>query len=101
MKIGYIGGVRHGKKISVLEGYDKSKLDWEIKVDPPFKQPTSQTNVTTFTTTTEQETYQLKVLKKNGELKYFYVVQDLSREEIESSLDECWENSDNLGYDFD
>lgn len=101
MKIGYIGGVKHGKDRNVLVGYDKTELEWEIKVDLPTRRPDFQTNVVTYTLSPEYLTYHLKVLKKNGEIKYFYIAQDLSREEIESALEECWELSDNLGYDFD
>lgn len=101
MKIGCIGGIRHGKTKNVLAGFNKNELDWEFEAELPRKPATFQGGVTTITLSTEYQTYQLKVLKKDGELKYFYVAKDLPREEIESGLADCWELSDNLGYDFD
>ena len=101
MKIGYIGGVKHGKDRNALTGYDKTELEWEVKTELPMRTPTFQTNVVSYTLSPEYQTYNLKVLKKNGELKYFYVAQDFTREEIENALEDCWELSDNLGYDFD
>ncbi|MEI1709716.1 hypothetical protein V8Q18_09215 [Acinetobacter baumannii] len=101
MKIAYIGGVKHGTDRNVLTGYDKTQLDWEVKADLPPQPPTRQGGVVTFTLSNDYQTYQLKVLKKHGELKYFYVLRDLPREEVESGLADCWELSDNLGYDFD
>ncbi|ELX6101084.1 hypothetical protein ACTZ9G_003242 [Acinetobacter baumannii] len=101
MKIAYIGGVKHGKDRNVLTGYDKTELDWEVKTELPRTPPTFQGSVVTYTISTEYQTYLLKILKKNGELKYFYVLKDLPREEIETGLADCWELSDNLGYDFD
>lgn len=101
MKIGCIGGVRHGKVKDVLIGFNKSELDWEFEADLPQQAPTFQASVTTYTISNEYQTYQLKILKKDGELKYFYVAKGLPRDEIESGLEEYWKLSDNLGYDFD
>ena len=101
MKIACIGGIRHGKVRSALDGFEKYKLDWEFKADLPPEPPKVRSNVITWTDSTDYQTYQLKVLKKNGELKYFYILKDLPREEIETGLIDCWELSDNLGYDFD
>jgi hypothetical protein len=101
MKIGFIGGIKHGKERNALTGHDKTELEWEVKAELPMKQPGFQTHVRTFVSYPEHQIYNLKIIKKNGELKYFYVAQDLSREEIESALEDCWELSDNLGYEFD
>ncbi|HAV5585612.1 TPA: hypothetical protein JI121_14895 [Acinetobacter baumannii] len=101
MKIACIGGVKHGKVKDVLNGFNKNELDWEFKADLPPQPPTRQGGVVTFTTSNDYQIYHLKVLKKHGELKYFYVAKDLPLEEIKSGLEECWERSDNLGYDFD
>ncbi|MDP7845796.1 hypothetical protein LPS07_05565 [Acinetobacter pittii] len=101
MKIGCIGGVKHGTDRNVLTGYDKTELDWEIKTELPMKPQVFDGRTLTINLTPEYQVYQLKVLKKHGELKYFYVLKDLPREEIETGLADCWELSDNLGYDFD
>ncbi|EPQ0106629.1 TPA: hypothetical protein NQH55_000669 [Acinetobacter baumannii] len=101
MKIAYIGGVKHGAERSVLTGYDKTQLDWEVKVDVPMKPQVYEGGALRINLTSEYQVYQLKVLKKHGELKYFYVLKDLPREEVETGLTDCWELSDNLGYDFD
>ncbi|MCO1653235.1 hypothetical protein M4D47_19285 [Acinetobacter baumannii] len=101
MKIACIGGVRHGRVKEVLTSISKCDLDWEFDADLPRSPPTFQGSVVTYTISTEYQKYLLKILKKNGELKYFYVLKDLPREEIETGLADCWELSDNLGYDFD
>jgi hypothetical protein len=101
MKIACIGGVKHGLARDVLISFDKTQLEWEFKADLPQKPPTFQNSVVTYSLSPEYQTYQLKILKKKGELKYFYIAKDLPVDEIKSGLDECWELSDNLGYDFD
>lgn len=101
MKIACIGGVRHGRLKRAFTGFSKTDLEWEFEADLPQKPPTFQNSVVTYSLSTEYQTYQLKILKKNGELKYFYIAKDLPVDEIKSGLDEFWELSDNLGYDFD
>ncbi|MCJ9255817.1 hypothetical protein [Acinetobacter baumannii] len=101
MKIAYIGGVKHGTDRNVLTGYDKTELDWEVKTELPMKPQVFDGRSLTINLNVEFQTYLLKILKKDGELKYFYVAKDLPRDEIKSGLEECWELSDNLGYDFD
>lgn len=101
MKIAYIGGVKHGADRNVLTGYDKTELDWEVKAEIPIKPQVYDGRSLTINLNADYQTYLLKILKKNGELKYFYVAKDLPLEEIKSGLEECWELSDNLGYDFD
>ncbi|MGN5723670.1 hypothetical protein ACNQO9_00290 [Acinetobacter calcoaceticus] len=101
MKIACIGGVRHGKVKEVLNSIRKYELDWEFEAELPRTPPTYQGSVITYTISTEYQKYQLKILKKNGELKYFYIAKDMPVDEIKSGLEECWELSDNLGYDLD
>ncbi len=101
MKIAFIGGVKHGTDRNVLTGYDKTELDWEVKTELPMKPQVYDGRSLTINLNVEFQTYLLKILKKDGELKYFYVAKDLPRDEIKSGLEECWELSDNLGYDFD
>ncbi len=101
MKIACIGGVKHGKVKDVLNGFNKNELDWEFKAELPIRPQVYEDRPFTINLNAEYQTYQLKVLKKHGELKYFYVAKDLPRDEIKSGLEECWELSDNLGYDFD
>lgn len=101
MKIAFIGGVKHGTDRNVLTGYDKTELDWEVKTELPMKPQVFDGRSLTINLNVEFQTYLLKILKKDGELKYFYVAKDLARDEIKSGLEECWELSDNLGYDFD
>lgn len=90
MKIAFLGGKRHAAARDYLEGYDKSKLDKVIEVDAP-----SGESAKNF------QTYLLKIIKMNGEFKYFYVLNSLTGDDVKSYLDECWSLSDNIGYDFD
>lgn len=101
MKIACIGGIKHGLARDVLISFDKTQLEWEFKTEIPFKQPVYEGGALRINLTPEYQIYQLKILKINGELKYFYIAKDLPIDEIKSGLDECWELSDNLGYDLD
>ncbi|WP_337081296.1 hypothetical protein [Acinetobacter pittii] len=101
MKIACIGGVKHGKVKDAINGFNKSDLNWEFEAELPRTPPTFQGSVVTYNISTDYQKYLLKILKKDGELKYFYVAKDLPRDEIKSGLEECWGLSDNLGYDFD
>lgn len=101
MKIGYIGGIKHKNSREVITGYHDKELEWEVQVYLPPKPQISYGRTITITTNKEYETYLLKIIKKGGELKFFYVLNGLTREAIKESLDECWDLSSNQGYDFD
>lgn len=82
MKIGFIGGLRDGKnRHDVAEGYYSKELDWQVRVEKP-KQSGFQRTIT-ITTEREMDVYNLMMLKKSGELKFFYVLEGMNKEEID------------------
>lgn len=101
MKIGYIGGVKHKNNREVITGYHNKDLKWEVQAERPPKPPTTNGGTVTYFMDREFDIYELKILKKGGELKFFYVLSGLTKEEIREHLDECWDLSTSEGFDFD
>ncbi|WP_336948786.1 hypothetical protein [Acinetobacter junii] len=99
MKIAYLGGIKQGQFREQFGGYDKSSLEYEVKVELPYH-PKIVGGAITITTVREYDIYHLKIIKKYGEIKHFYVLSTMTKDEIEKTLDSCWAISDNLGYDF-
>ncbi len=49
----------------------------------------------------EYDYYNLLILRKNKEAKLFYVLTSMEKEEIATKINEYWEYSTSVGYDFD
>ncbi|MCB2302131.1 hypothetical protein LGR50_05255, partial [Acinetobacter baumannii] len=45
--------------------------------------------------------YNLLILRKNKEAKLFYVLTTMDKEDIANKINEYWEHSTSVGYDFD
>ena len=101
MNIGFIGGVQHKKTRVVIKGYFDKDLKWEYQAARPPKPPEIKGGTFTYSLDNEFDIYELKILKKGGELKFFYVLSGLTKDEIRDYLDECWDLSSSEGYDFD
>ncbi|QOW45530.1 MULTISPECIES: hypothetical protein [Acinetobacter] len=102
MKIGFIGGFRDRQnRHNVAEDYYSKELDWQVRVEKPRQKQSGFQRTITITTEREMDIYNLMILKKSGELKFFYVLEGMNKDEIKSRIDTYWDNSDMLGYDFD
>lgn len=102
MKIGFIGGHKAGSnRGGVAEDYESKNLPWEIKTDKPQEIKSGFPNTISISIGREYVVYNLMIMKKNGIMKFFYVLKDMDKEEIESQLKEYWDKSDILGFDFD
>ncbi|PIL61352.1 hypothetical protein B4N90_19880, partial [Acinetobacter baumannii] len=49
----------------------------------------------------EYDYYNLLILRKNKEAKLFYVLTTMDKEDIADKINEYWEYSTSVGYDFD
>jgi hypothetical protein len=104
MKIGYIGGNQKGESTYQVDSHYKSQeLDWLKRVDVTNQNQHARMNSfqTSLNYEKKYELYKLSILKKDGVMKFFYVLEGLSREEIQSQIEEHWDKSDTIGYDFD
>jgi hypothetical protein len=102
MRIGFIGGHKAGSnRGGVAEDYESKKLPWEIKTDKPQEITRGFQNTVSISIGRDYVVYNLMIMKKNGIMKFFYVLKDMDKEEVERQLKEYWEKSDILGYDFD
>ncbi|EHU1825620.1 hypothetical protein LV41_00850 [Acinetobacter baumannii] len=88
MKIGFIGGAN--------DGIDTYKLEWHYKAEKHCEeQPSLGLNGP------EYDYYNLLILRKNKEAKLFYVLTTMDKEDIADKINEYWEYSTSVGYDFD
>lgn len=104
MKIGYIGGGQQGKSTDQVNcHYKAQELDWLKRFEVVDQNQHMRTNSfqSSFVLERKYELYKLSILKKEGVMKFFYVLEDMGKEEIQAQLDEHWGKSDILGYDFD
>ncbi|MHA3115256.1 hypothetical protein E0H86_05945 [Acinetobacter sp. ANC 4635] len=105
MKIGFLGGFKHGK--SETYEFDKDK-----ELSPPWimkKEDTS--NVADLmrakldssngsSTNGAIVFYKLMVLRRDGEAKFFYVEPTQTKDQINEAIKEHWGISTTIGYDF-
>lgn len=102
MKIGFLGGRKAGSNRSgVAEDYESKNLPWEVKTDKPQERSGGFQRTISISTGRDCVYYDLMIMKKNGTMKFFYVLRGMEKNEIESQLNEHWDKSDTLGYDFD
>lgn len=97
MKIGFIGGANDGIVINAANGIDgRVKLEWHYKAEKHCEeQPSLGLNGP------EYDYYNLLILRKNKEAKLFYVLTTMDKEDIADKINEYWEYSTSVGYDFD
>ncbi|MEG8242360.1 hypothetical protein MKS77_09270 [Acinetobacter baumannii] len=96
MKIGFIGGANDGIVINAANGIDTYKLEWHYKAEKHYEeQPSLGLNGP------EYDYYNLLILRKNKEAKLFYVLTTMDKEDIADKINEYWEYSTSVGYDFD
>ncbi|AQZ82136.1 hypothetical protein Acal01_00911 [Acinetobacter calcoaceticus] len=103
MKIGFIGGANDGIVINAADGLDTYKLEWHYKAE---KHCETQINEGEWQPNLglngpEYDYYNLLILRKNKEAKLFYVLTSMEKEEIATKINEYWEYSTSVGYDFD
>lgn len=102
MKIGFLGGHKAGsRKSNVAEGYNAKDLPWEIQTEDPNQNTGGFQRTINVSLGREYIHYDLMIMKKNKTLKFFYVLRNMTRDEVENQLNKFWENSDVLGYEFD
>lgn len=102
MKIGFLGGHKTGtSKSNIAEDYHSKDLEWEIKTEKPWQNTSSFQGTISISIGRDYIYYNLMILKKEGVMKFFYVLEGMSKEEIQSQIKEHWDKSDILGYDFD
>ncbi|RKG55244.1 hypothetical protein D7V64_02715 [Acinetobacter cumulans] len=100
IKIIYLGGRQNGKPGSSATGMNK-QMDW-IKENRGADYEVIKLPFQTITNEIPYlEEYYFKVIKKGNELKAFYILKDLSVEEIKKLSEEFWEQTYTLGYEFD
>ncbi len=96
MKIGFIGGANDGIVINAANGIDTYKLEGHYKAEKHCEeQPSLGLNGP------EYDYYNLLILRKNKEAKLFYVLTTMDKEAIADKINEYWEHSTSVGYDFD
>ncbi|HCD62530.1 MAG TPA: hypothetical protein DEQ53_10485, partial [Acinetobacter nosocomialis] len=82
--------------INVANGIDTYKLEWHYKAEKHCEeQPSLGLNGP------EYDYYNLLILRKNKEAKLFYVLTTMDKEAIADKINEYWEHSTSVGYDFD
>jgi hypothetical protein len=102
MRIGFLGGHKAGSnRGGVAEDYESKNLPWEIKTEKPREITSGFQNTISFSIGRDYVYYNLMIMKKNGIMKFFYVLKGMDKDEIESQLNKYWDESDILGYDFD
>lgn len=95
MKIGFIGGANDGIVINAANGIDTYKLEWHYKAEKHCQEPSLGLNGP------EYDYYNLLILRKNKEAKLFYVLTTMDKEAIADKINDYWEHSTSVGYDFD
>jgi hypothetical protein len=104
MNIGFIGGRLNGSydELIIKENFappfiykslDSEKTHWN-KIEL-YKQKRFDEDGSVF------DIYNLMMIRRQGEIKPFYVLKGLSRSEVELNLDKCWHKSDLIGFDFE
>lgn len=101
MKIGFLGGVKAGKFNSCIEDQYHANLKWLITTDKPRSDRGGFQREVRTSMAPEFVNYNLMILKKDGVMKFFYVLEGMSRDEIKMQVEEHWDKSDILGYEFD
>ena len=105
MRIGFIGGIESGKsRVSVAVDPSSRDLKWDVRCGKPSQlkliSDRFENNINT-PVSRDTDRYNLMILKKSGEMKFFYVLKGLEKTLIQIKINEYWLNSDILGYDFD
>ncbi|MBI1450383.1 hypothetical protein IL972_00325 [Acinetobacter sp. FL51] len=100
MKIGYLGGVKNGLSANFLMGYDKTSLEWEIKRERPTQNFFQSGGTITYTINQDYDLYNLRIITREKEQKFFYVFESLQLAEIESLSSDYWDKSETIGYVF-
>lgn len=100
MKIGFLGGTRSGKSKSyIADQCSRGDLKWLIFLNKPFSNGFQSEIKTSMAP--EFIKYKLMILKKDGAMKFFYILDGMGRDEIKTQIELYWDKSDILGYDFD
>lgn len=107
MKIGYIGGFKDGKTTEIfferhktigpnwIVEHEDSKKKFQVmhnRLNSNFGKPINEDESIVY--------YNLMMVRKNGETKYFYVIKNASKDEIELGVNSHWDKSSTIGYDF-
>lgn len=101
MRIGYLGGHKAGKtRVNSAEDFYSKDLEWEVNFENPRRPSDSFQEISSFLTDNDWVKYQLTIFKKDGVMKFFYILEGMSKDEIESQMIKYWDNSDIFGSDF-
>ena len=105
MRIGFIGGIESGKsRVSVAVDPCSRDLKWEVSCGKPSQLKLISggfENTINIPVSKDTDRYNLMILKKSGEMKFFYVLKGLEKALIQKKMTEYWFNSDIIGYDID
>ncbi len=85
-------------EVAWLKTMSLKTYNGKLKTDKP--QETSGEIQRTFGISTGRDYvyYDLMIMKRNGTMKFFYVLRGMEKNEIENQLNEHWDKSDTLGY---
>mgnify|MGYP003603643256 CR=1 FL=1 len=105
MKIGFLGGFKHGD--SETYEFDRTKdlsPSWIVKKEDIRNSDLLRARFEVGKNKSSHEAivfYKLMVLRQDGEAKFFYVEPDQTKEQISEAVKQHWEISTTIGYDFD
>ncbi|WP_436873095.1 hypothetical protein [Acinetobacter haemolyticus] len=106
MKIAYLGGFKDGEVLTVpIDHGDPLQLNWLIQHEDIEKaeQDLTDHSQRDFAVTLKKcvVNYHLMMLKKSKETRFFYVEEGLSREKVSEQMNQHWNKSDTVGFDFE
>ncbi|QER39841.1 hypothetical protein F2A31_08970 [Acinetobacter suaedae] len=106
MKIAYLGGFKDGEILTLpIEFGDPVQLEWIIQHEDIEKaeQDLTDHSQRDFAVTLKKcvVNYRLMILKRSKEMRFFYVEDGLSKERVFEHMNQHWNKSDTVGFDFD
>ncbi|WP_109440348.1 hypothetical protein [Acinetobacter haemolyticus] len=106
MRIAYLGGFKAGEVLTLpSEHGDPVQLEWMTRYEDKEKaeQDLTDHSQRDFAVTLKKcvVNYRLMVLKRNKEMRLFYVEDGLSKEKTFEQMNHYWNKSDTVGFDFD
>lgn len=105
MKIGYLGGFKDGKHIQIVRNRRSDSTVLEVIVEHEDREMASklfnqQWSGVAVNLGDSMIRYNLMTIKKNGEFKYFYVMDGMDRQEVEERVNVHWDVSSITGYEL-
>lgn len=105
MKIAYLGGFKDGMHIEIVRNRRRDNTLLEVIIEHEDMQLANKLRTEQFSGKAISLDdaiikYNLMTIKKNGEFRYFYVMDGLDRQEVEERVNEHWDVSSTTGYEF-